>query len=87
MEESTDLPLPTIKIIGMKTKSDGNFDVDFEVSDDFLELIKLDKNKEEVSKEELGLYVKDILSKASLEQDGWSFKKEFTENDKTIIDN
>jgi len=86
MEESTEIPLPTIKIVGMKTKSDGNFDVDFEVSDDFLELIKLDKNKEEISKEELGLYVKNILSKASLEQDGWSFKKEFTENDKTNID-
>ena len=86
MEESIEFPLPKIKIIGMKKKSDGNLDVDFEVSDDFLELIRLDKNKEEISKEELGDYVKDILSKASLEQDGWSFQKNFTENDKTNID-
>tara|TARA_B100001093_G_scaffold413279_1_gene403127 strand:+ start:301 stop:564 length:264 start_codon:yes stop_codon:yes gene_type:complete len=86
MEESTEFPLPKIKIIGMKKKSDGNLDVDFEVSDDFLELVKLDKNKEEISKEELGDYVRDILSKASSEQDGWSIKKEFKENTKTDID-
>ena len=86
MEESTEIPLPTIKIVGMKTKSDGNFDVDFEVSDDFLELIKLDKNKEEISKEELGLYVKNLISRAVNNEDGYSVKQNFTENDKTNID-
>lgn len=87
MEESTDIPLPKIKILGMKESLSGELDVDFEVTDDFIDMIKLDKNKEVISKEELGEYVKDILSKASLEQDGWSFKKDFKENEKTNIDN
>ena len=87
MEESTDIPLPKIKILGMKESLSRELDVDFEVTDDFIDMIKLDKNKEVISKEELGEYVKDILSKASLEQDGWSFKKDFKENEKTNIDN
>ena len=87
MEKSTDLPLPIIKIIGMKTKSDGELDIDFEVCDEFLEMMRLDKNKEDITREELGDYVKDMISKASSGQDGWSIKKEFKENNKTDIDN
>ena len=68
MEESTEIPLPTIKIVGMKTKSDGNFDVDFEVSDDFLELIKLDKNKEEILVKIYAIMDKNRYSKKRYEQ-------------------
>ena len=87
MEQSQDNDLPTIKIIGLDRNQDGEVNVEFEVCDNFLDYAQFELGVEELSQEELGRYVKDMISKAVNEEDGYSVKQNFTENSKTNIDN
>ena len=49
--------------------------------------MKFETGKDEISQKELGDYVKDIISKSINNEDGYSIQQNFTENDKTNIDN
>ena len=87
MEQSQDKELPTIKIIGLDKKQNGELNVEFEVCDNFLDYAQFELGLEELSQEQLGVYVKELIEKAVNEEDGYSVKQNFTEKDKTNIDN
>ena len=87
MEQSQDNELPKIKILGMETDSNGKTNVEFEVCDDFIDYAKFELQKEELTREELGNYVSNLIHKCLSEEDGYSIQKDFKENTKTNIDN
>ena len=61
-------------------------DIDFEVCNDFLDYMKFETGKTEISQEELGDYVRSIILKSINNEDGYSIKQDFIENNKTNID-
>ena len=79
--------LPTIKILGLQENKKKEFDIDFEVCSEFIDYMKFETGKDEISQKELGDYVKDIISKSINNEDGYSIQQNFTENNKTNIDN
>ena len=85
MEESP--KLPTIKVLALETQEDGDLNIEFEVCDEFLEYAKFELGVDSISQEELGEYVKNLISKAVNNEDDYSVKQNFTENSKTNIDN
>tara|TARA_B100002019_G_scaffold37260_1_gene31146 strand:- start:37 stop:297 length:261 start_codon:yes stop_codon:yes gene_type:complete len=86
MEQSQD-NLPKIKILGMEKDINGKLNVEFEVCDEFLDYAKFELQKEELSQDELGDYVSNLIHKCLNEEDGYSIQKDFKENKKTSIDN
>ena len=54
---------------------DGTSSLSFEVSDEFIETIKQEKNMEEVSQEFLSEYVNELLVKCAENKDGYSYEK------------
>jgi hypothetical protein len=87
MEQSPDNQLPKIKILGIEEKEDGELNVDFEVCDEFLEYAQFELGVDELSQDQLGAYVKDLLQKSINKEDGYEIKQNFIENTKTTIDN
>ena len=87
MEQSPDNKLPKIKILGIDEKDDGDLNVEFEVCDEFLDYAQFELGVEELSQEQLGEYVKELIQKSINKEDGYEIKKNFTENPKTNIDN
>lgn len=87
MEQSTEDTLPKIKILGMDTDETGKLSVEFEVCDEFLEYAKFELQKEELTQNELGDYVSNLIHKSLNKEDGYDIKQNFTENNKTNIDN
>lgn len=87
MERSQDNELPKIKILGMETDSNGKTNVEFEVCDEFIDYAKFELQKEELTQEEVGEYVSNLIHKCLNEEDGYSIQKDFKENKKTSIDN
>ena len=85
MEESP--KLPTIKVLALETQEDGDLNIEFEVCDEFLEYAKFELGVDSISQEELGEYVKNLISKSVNNEDDYSVKQNFTENSKTNIDN
>ena len=77
MEQSTsaDKDTPTISIIDITESASGEANISFEVSDDFIEMVKRERNIEEVSQETLSEYVNDLLSKCANKQDGYDYTK------------
>lgn len=86
MEQSQD-NLPKITILGMEKDSDGKTNVEFEVCDEFIDYAKFELQKEELTSEELGAYVSEIIHKSLNKEDGYDIMKTFKENTKTNIDN
>jgi len=86
MEQSVDTQLPKIRILGMDTDETGKLNVEFEVCDEFLEYAKFELQKDELTQEELGEYVSTLIHKSLNNEDDYSIKQNFTENDKTNID-
>ena len=84
MEESP--KLPTIKVLALDKQEGGELNVEFEVCDEFLDYAKFELGVDSISQEELGGYVKNLISRAVNNEDGYSVKQNFTENDKTNID-
>ena len=84
MEKSPNLP--KIKILGLQENENKEVDIDFEVCNDFLDYMKFETGKTEISQEELGDYVKSIIMKSINNEDGYSIKQDFIENNKTNID-
>lgn len=72
--------LPKIKILGLERDETGKLNVEFEVSDDFLEYAQFELQKDDISHEELSTYVHDMIEKAINKQDGFEIKKSFTKN-------
>mgnify|MGYP001193561269 FL=1 len=84
MEESPNLP--TIKVLALDKQENGELNIEFEVCDEFLEYAKFELGVDSISQKELGSYVKNMISKAINNEDDYSIKQNFTENDKTNID-
>ena len=74
---------PIIKVLNIAELEDGASDITFEVSDDFIELVKREKNIEDVSQEVLSKYVNELLTKCADGEDGYSYEKNFRENTET----
>lgn len=71
---------PIIKVLNIAELKDGTSDITFEVSDDFIELVKRQKNIEDVSQEVLSEYVNELLTKCADGKDGYGYEKNFREN-------
>ena len=75
--------MPHIEVIDI-TKTDENIpDMLFEVNDAFLELVKKEKNIDNVSQELLSAYVHELIMKCANEQDDFSYEK-ITEKPKDL---
>jgi len=83
MENLDNTELPKIKILGIK-KNDTDYDVEFEVCDEFLDYAKFELNKKELSDEELSDYVKTIINKSLKKEDGYDIKKDFKKTESNI---
>jgi len=71
---------PSIQVLDITENEDGTASISFEVSDEFLELVKKEKNLEEVPQEVLSEYVNELLTKCAENEDGYSYEK-FTDKD------
>ena len=87
MEQSPDNKLPKIKILGIEEKEDGDLNIEFEVCDEFLDYAQFELGVDELSQDQLGAYVKDLIKKSINKEDGYEIKQNFIENTKTNIDN
>lgn len=87
MEQSPDNKLPKIKILGIEEKEDGDLNIEFEVCDEFLDYAQFELGVDELSQDQLGTYVKDLIKKSINKEDGYEIKQNFIENTKTNIDN
>lgn len=87
MEQSPDNKLPKIIILGIEEKEDGDLNVEFEVCDEFLDYAQFELGVDELSQDQLGAYVKDLIKKSINKEDGYEIKQNFIENTKTTIDN
>ena len=69
-----DNKLPSVEVIDITGNNDGTCSIEFETSDLFDVMYKNATGKEVITKEELGEYLKDIITKAFENKDGYSFK-------------
>ena len=69
-----DNKLPSVEVIDITENNDGTCSIEFETSDLFDVMYKNATGKEVITKEELGEYLKDIITKAFENKDGYSFK-------------
>lgn len=76
--------LPTIKILGMEYNQLGKLDVEFEVCDEFIDYAKFELQKENLTQDELGEYVSDIIHKSLNKKDGYDIKKDFKKTESNI---
>lgn len=67
--------VPTISVVDIVENEDGSSSISFEVSDDFLEMIKKEQDLEEVSQEALSEYVEKLLTKCAAGEDGYEYEK------------
>tara|TARA_A100001037_G_scaffold160116_1_gene144281 strand:+ start:12476 stop:12721 length:246 start_codon:yes stop_codon:yes gene_type:complete len=77
MEQSTSesKDVPSISIIDITESPNGEANISFEVSDDFIEMVRKEKNIEDVTQEILSEYVNDLLSKCANKTDGYDYTK------------
>ena len=78
--QSDNKEVPSIRVLDITENEDGSSDVSFEVSDDFLELVKRERNIKEVSQEELTEYVNELLGKCAANEDGYGYEKNYRDN-------
>ena len=67
--------VPTISVVDIVENEDGSSSLSFEVSDDFIEMIKKEQELEEVSQEVLSEYVEKLLTKCAAREDGYEYEK------------
>ena len=78
MEESqqdNNKEVPTISVVDIVENEDGSSSLSFEVSDDFIEMIKKEQDLEEISQEALSEYVENLLTKCAAGEDGYEYEK------------
>jgi hypothetical protein len=80
MEKSNKEKLPLINVLDVTENEDGSANVTFDASDDFIELVKKDKNLDEVSQEVLSEYVQELLTKCADGKDGYAYEKTTDDN-------
>jgi len=80
MEKSNKEQLPLINILDVTENEDGSANVTFDASDDFIEMVKKEKNLDDVSQEVLSDYVQELLRKCADREDGYSYEKTTEEN-------
>jgi hypothetical protein len=80
MEKSNKKQLPLINILDVTENEDGSSNITFDASDDFIEMVKKEKNLEDVSQEILSEYVQELLTKCADGEDGYAYEK-YTDKD------
>lgn len=80
MEKSNKEQLPLINVLDVTENEDGSAEITFDASDDFIEMVKKEKNLDEVSQEVLSEYVQELLSKCADGEDGYGYEKYTGEN-------
>lgn len=75
MEKSNKKQLPLLNVLDVTENEDGSAEITFDASDDFIEMIKKEKNLDEVSQEFLSEYVNELLTKCAEGEDGYSYEK------------
>ncbi len=65
-----------IKLKAFRNKNNGTTDVDIEYDDEFIADLKRSLNKAEISNQELGQYVQELLEKATNGIDGYRIEVE-----------
>ena len=68
--------LPSVEVIDITENNDGTCSIEFETSDLFDEMYKNETGKEVITKEDIGEYLKDIITKAFENKEGYSIKKD-----------
>jgi hypothetical protein len=72
--------IPTISVVDITENEDGSANISFEVSDDFIEMVKKEKELKDVSQDVLSDYVQTLLTKCAEGDDGYDYEK-LTDND------
>ena len=67
--------LPSISIIDITESSEGETNISFEVSDDFIEMVKKELNTDDVSQTDLSEYVNKLLTNCASKKDGFDYIK------------
>ena len=75
MEKSNKKQLPLLNVLDVTENKDGSAEIIFDASDDFIEMIRKEKDLEEVSQEVLSEYVQDLLTKCAEGKDGYGYEK------------
>ena len=72
--------VPTISVVDITENEDGSANISFEVSDDFIEMVKKEQELEDVPQDVLSEYVQSLLTKCAEGKDGYDYEK-LTNND------
>ena len=75
MEQSTsENKTPHIKVLSVEPDADGLSELTFEVNDEFIDMVKKEKNLTEISTSELNQYVHELVMKCANKQDGYDYE-------------
>ncbi len=75
MEQSTpENKTPHIKVLSVEQDDDGKSELTFEVNDEFIDMVKKEKNVTEISESELNQYVHDLVMKCAKKEDGFDYE-------------
>lgn len=74
MEKSTsENKTPHIKVLSVEPDENGKSELTFEVNDEFIDMVKKEKNVSNVSTEDLNQYVHELVMKCANNKDGYSY--------------
>lgn len=80
MEQSTsENKTPHIKVLSVEPDENGTSELTFEVNDEFINMVKKEKNLKELSPNVLNQYVHELVMKCANKEDDYSY--EITTND------
>tara|TARA_Y100001933_G_C18865411_1_gene507696 strand:+ start:495 stop:752 length:258 start_codon:yes stop_codon:yes gene_type:complete len=75
MEKSTsENKTPHIKVLSVEPDEEGKSELTFEVNDEFIDMIKKEKNVSTISVEDLNHYVHELVMKCANNTDGYSYE-------------
>jgi len=75
MEQShLDDKTPHIKVLSVGEQEDGQPEITFEVNDEFINMIKKEKNITEISTKELNEYVHALVVNCANKEDGYDYE-------------
>lgn len=65
---------PHIKVLSVEPDENGQSELTFEVNDEFIDMIKKEKNQSTISASELNQYVHELVMKCANKQDGYDYE-------------
>jgi hypothetical protein len=75
MEQSTsETKTPHIKVLSVEPDKNGQSELTFEVNDEFIDMIKKEKNQSTISSSELNQYVHELVMKCANKKDGYDYE-------------